>query len=71
MTETTISVPEIHCDACKNAIEGALRPLPGVIAADVDVGARRVRVRYGPPASLDSLRQVIEDQGYDVASAGS
>jgi copper chaperone CopZ len=25
MTEVTIVVPEISCDTCKNAIEGALR----------------------------------------------
>jgi copper chaperone CopZ len=67
MTETTISVPEIHCDVCKNAIEGALRPLPGVAEADVDVAARAARVRYGPPATLDVLRDAIEAEGYEVA----
>ena len=49
MTEVTIVVPEISCDTCKNAIEGALRPLPGVRAADADVAARRVRVSYDEP----------------------
>jgi copper chaperone CopZ len=52
---------------CKNAIEGALRPLPGVAEADVDVAARAARVRYGPPATLDVLRDAIEAEGYEVA----
>ena len=40
MTTMTISVPEIHCDHCKQSIEGALAPLPGVASARVDVNAR-------------------------------
>jgi copper chaperone len=43
VTAVTIFVPEISCDTCKNAIEGALRPLPGVREAQVDVAARQVR----------------------------
>ena len=30
MTETTLSVPEIHCDHCKMSIEGAVGALDGV-----------------------------------------
>jgi copper chaperone len=70
MTETTILVPEITCDACKNAIEGALRPLPGVTGAEVDVAACTVTVRYQAPASLELLRQAIEEQCYEVPAAG-
>lgn len=71
MTGVTIFVPEISCDTCKNAIEGALRPLPGVRAADVDVAARQVRVRYDEAlitrAALDAA---IGEQGYQVPAGG-
>ena len=30
MTETKLSVPEIHCDHCKMSIEGAVGALDGV-----------------------------------------
>lgn len=36
----------------------------------VDVAARTMTVRYQPPASLESLRQAIEEQGYEVPAAG-
>lgn len=69
MTETTLSVPEIHCDHCKHSIEGALRPLDGVEDAEVDIGARTVRVRFDEPATVDVLKGAIEDQGYEVEGA--
>ena len=68
MTETTISVPDISCDHCQKTIEGALRPLPGVERADVDVATKVVRVAFAEPATLEAVREAIEAQGYDVAS---
>lgn len=68
MSAATILVPGISCAACQQAIEGALRPLPGVRSADVDVAAKVVHVSYGKPTSLDAIRGAIEAQGYDVAS---
>ena len=67
MTDVTIFVPEISCDTCKTAIEGALRPLPGVRAADVDVAGRQVRVSYDEAAITRAvLTAAIEEQGYEV-----
>jgi copper chaperone len=68
MTDTTIFVPEIHCEHCQHAIEGAVRPLPGVERADVDIAGKVVHVAYREPATPESLREAIEEQGYDVAS---
>jgi len=71
VTAVTIFVPEISCDTCKNAIEGALRPLPGVRAAAVDVGARHVRVEFDESAiTRDRLTAAIQEQGYEVAGSG-
>ena len=67
MTDVTIFVPDISCGTCKDAIEGALRPLPGVRAADVDVAARRVRVSYDEAAiTRAALDAAIAEQGYEV-----
>ena len=70
MATDTIVVPEIHCDHCRTAIEGALAPLEGVSRASVDVGARHVTVDYDE-AAIDRavLIAAIEDQGYDVPSS--
>jgi copper chaperone len=63
----TISVPEIHCDHCKQSIEGALARLPGVRSAVVDIDARTVTVEVDE-ARVDraQLVAVIEEQGYQV-----
>lgn len=67
MNTEVINVPEIHCDHCKNAIEGALRPLDGVQTATVDVPQATVSVTYDPDAVTRSdLVATIEEQGYDV-----
>ncbi len=72
ITSETITVPEIHCDHCKRAIEGALSPLDGVNAATVDVPARQVTVTYdADTVSRDALIQAIEDQGYEVPGGPS
>ncbi len=68
MTTTTISVPAIHCDNCKNSIEGALNGLDGVTTAEVSVPDKTVTVAYDD-ASVDlaAIKVAIEDQGFDVA----
>lgn len=66
MNEREISVPEIHCDHCKSSIEGAVTALAGVQTAVVDIPQARVRVTWDAPASFDSIKAAIEDQGYEV-----
>lgn len=67
MTETTISVPEIHCHHCKMSLEGALGQVAGVSKAEVDVPSATISVAFDAPATLDSLVAAIEGQGYEVA----
>lgn len=66
MASTTLSVPEIHCGHCKQAIEGAVGPLDGVRTVEVDVDARSVRVEHDDAVAVRALVDAIEDQGYDV-----
>jgi copper chaperone len=70
VTETTLSVPEIHCGHCKTSIEGAVSALPGVTRAEVDVEARTVSVTFGDPTGIDGIVGAIEDQGYSVPPQG-
>jgi len=66
MTSTTLSVPEIHCDHCKHAIEGAVGGLDGVASAAVDVESRTVSVEFDAPATIAGVISAIEEQGYEV-----
>lgn len=67
-TTTTLSVPAIHCDNCKNSIEGALHGLGGVEKAEVSVPDKTVTVAYDDGnVALDEIKTAIEEQGFDVA----
>ena len=67
MTTHAFSVPDISCNMCKNAIEGALRALPGVRVATVDLGTATINVEFdGITLAADELAAVIERRGYRV-----
>jgi copper chaperone len=68
MSEVTISVPGIHCEACENAIMGALGRLDGVDRVEVDLDAKLVHVDYRDPVTGALLTGAIEEQGYDVGA---
>lgn len=69
MTETTLSVPEIHCHHCKMSIEGAVGQVAGVTKAEVDVPTTTVTVAFDDPATMEAIVAAIEGQGYEVAKA--
>ena len=67
-TTTTLSVPAIHCDNCKNSIEGAVGGLDGVSTASVSVEEKTVTVAFDEATvGLDAIKETIEEQGFDVA----
>jgi copper chaperone len=64
--QTTIKVNGMSCDHCKSSVEGALRCLPGVTAAAVDLKAGEARVTYDEGRVDEArLRRAIEDVGFD------
>jgi copper chaperone len=66
MATTILSVPEIHCEHCRTAIEGAVSPIDGVDEVEVDINSATVRVEHDDELGLESVVDAIEDQGYDV-----
>ncbi|MGH2953330.1 MAG: heavy-metal-associated domain-containing protein [Solirubrobacterales bacterium] len=68
---TTFAVPEIHCEHCREAIEGALAPQQGVAGVEVDLGSKRVTVAHAEGTDIDRLTAAIEEQGYEVAKTES
>ncbi|MBP3963304.1 MULTISPECIES: cation transporter [Paenibacillus] len=62
---TTIQVKGMSCQHCVNSIEGALKK--NGVAAKVDLPGNRVMVDYEEKSiSLDRIKTLIEDQGFDV-----
>ncbi|HVC35006.1 MAG TPA: heavy-metal-associated domain-containing protein [Chloroflexota bacterium] len=70
MAQTILNVPDISCEHCQRAIEGALSQEPGVNAVRVDVAAKTVSLDYDPSKiSLETVGTILDDEGYAVAGA--
>jgi copper chaperone CopZ len=67
-SELIYSVPGVSCDHCMAAITSEVSPIAGVSEVDVDLEAKRVRVRG---ADLDdaAIRAAIDEAGYDAELA--
>jgi len=70
ITETmTVTAPDISCEHCQRAIEGALGALPGVDDVHVEIPTKAVRVSYDPArVSRQQIEAAMDDEGYPVAS---
>jgi copper chaperone len=71
MSSATIrfEVPDVSCDHCKAAIEGALAPKAGVEQVEVEVAAKAVTVAYDPARIAPTeIAAAVEEQGYEVGS---
>ena len=59
-----LAVPDAYCATCIATIEGALSGLPGVRAARVNLGSRRVQIDFDAGADLAGMPLVVERSGY-------
>lgn len=62
-----INVDEMSCAACSGRVQRALRAVAGVSDAQVNLANGRARIRFGAPATLETLVHAIEQAGYPVA----
>jgi copper chaperone len=66
MSNVTLKVSGMSCNHCVNSVEGALKTIGASGKVDLTSGA--VAIEYDEnKLSLDTIKQAIEDQGYDVA----
>ncbi|KXG09325.1 copper chaperone CopZ [Anoxybacillus rupiensis] len=65
----TLQVKGMTCAHCKAAVTNALRELEGVQRVEVHLEKGTVDVEYDEATvKLEALKEVIEEQGYDVES---
>ena len=63
--EVTLKIGGMVCATCVQTIETALRALPGVITANVNLGTEKAYVTYNPSVSaIPDMKKAIEDAGY-------
>ena len=62
-----LPVRGMHCAACVGKVERALKAVPGVTDATVNLATERVRVELGPePAAPAQLRAAVAAAGYAI-----
>ncbi len=63
--EVTIKVGGMMCATCVQTIEAALRALPGVVTANVNLATEKAYVTFNPSVSgIEAMKRAIEDSGY-------
>ena len=63
--EVTLKIGGMVCATCVQTIESALRALPGIVSANVNLGTEKAYVTYNPSLSaIPEMKKAIEDAGY-------
>lgn len=67
MTKETVTVEGMSCNHCKNAVEGAVRALPGIVSAEVNLAAKSLTVEFdAAKVALSEIKKAVEEEGYTV-----
>jgi P-type Cu+ transporter len=70
LARRTLPVAGMTCASCVGRVERALRKVPGVAVASVNLAAETASVEYLPGvASVADLRAAVEGAGYTVPEA--
>jgi len=68
MESTTLIAPDISCEHCQHAIEGAVGKLEGVSQVRVDIPTKAVHIDFDPQqVTLAKIEEVLDETGYTVA----
>jgi len=68
MESTTLVAPDISCEHCQHAIEGAVGKLEGVSQVKVDIPTKAIHIDYDPQkVTLATIEEALDDTGYTVA----
>ena len=65
--DTTLTIGGMTCASCAGRVEKALRGVPGVLEANVNLATERASVRTAGTADTAALVQAVERAGYQAA----
>lgn len=69
MITVTYQVQGMTCGHCVNSVSAEVGALPGVENVQVDLDAGRVTVTSQRPLDITSVRNAVDEAGYDLVSA--
>ena len=63
----TITVEGMSCGHCENAIEKAVKALPGVQSATVDLVTKTLIIEFDiSKTTLDQIKATVDEEGYQA-----
>lgn len=63
----TLHVEGMSCSHCENSVKTSVGALIGIDSVAVDLIGKKVTVEYdSEKVKLDTIKETIEDQGYEV-----
>ena len=68
MNELQLPVTGMTCASCVNRVEKALRAVPGVTQASVNLATEKAAVRAGDGVAAEALAAAVRRAGYGVAT---
>lgn len=65
--EISLNISGMTCASCVDHVEGALKELPGVMDAVVNLGLEKARVQYIPEVvTVPQMKRAVRDVGYEA-----
>lgn len=64
--EVRLKIAGMHCGNCQQKVGDALRGVPGVAAANVDLMFHKATVRVEPGTDVGALVAAVKAAGYDA-----
>ena len=63
---TTLRVPGMSCDHCKQSVTEALKKVPGVGRVEVDLKKKEVTVAHESRVSRATMVEAIQAAGFEI-----
>ncbi len=62
----SLPIEGMHCASCVGRVERALRAVPGVAGADVNLATERAEIRFTAPIDPEALQNAVQNAGFDI-----
>ena len=69
LVSRSLPITGMHCASCVGRVERALRALPGVVGADVNLATERADIRLATTVEPGALRQAVQAAGFDIGQS--
>ncbi len=69
LASSSLPIEGMHCASCVGRVERALRAVPGVVAADVNLATERAEIKHSGSVEARALAEAVRQAGFDVPEA--